>query len=312
MKVNNLDNLLDYEKAQILLLKYESECGLSPNFKIEKIERHLVLSPKTYALRYEIRDNNLTKIIRLNASSEETRIRAYHVMKLIKDDFSGPIYLIPKVYFYDPEYNLVVYENIEGGLLIDQLKDQNLEEKIALSGQWLRKLHLLKVDFEEPLPTHEVYFNFEALGKFYPDLAKQGDNILKELKGKLENEEQSLIHCDYQPTNIIIDNKKIFVIDFNDSQLGNPSLDVAKFLTQFKVMLTRFGDIKKYDNCKNIFLANYNLKYSQNNFKIYSAYYYLQILCSLASSFTSEWSDDSKEAKETLPIIYQYWQESNE
>lgn len=305
IQTKNLEDLLDRKSAQELFFKYRKECGLSNDFEIQNIHRHLVLSPNTYAILYEIFDEDKIKKIRVNASQEETRKKAYKVMTFLQDKFPPPIFYIPKIYFYDEDYNLNAYENVEGKILIQQLKEGNLETKIKMAGLWLKKLHSIDSDNLELL-EHKIFFNFSALEKFYLDLAKKGPTIIKELEESLDDYPSKLIHGDYQPNNIIVDNNRIIVFDFNDSQIADPALDLAKFLTQLKVMLFRFSDISLFENLKKIFLNNYRLEYNQTNFKIYSKMYYLQILCSLSASLAEE-----PEAKRTLPEVHKYFEEIN-
>lgn len=302
----NLEDLLDKNLTRQLFLKYQKECGLGDDFEIQKIHRHLVLSPNTYALRYEIFDGSKVKKIRVNASSEETRQRGFEVMRFLKVKFNGPKFFIPKVFFYDSGYNLNCYENIEGQLLISQLKENGLEKKISLAAQWLSRLHSLETP-NLTLPRHEIFFNLAALKKFYPESAKNAPSIINDLRNQVSCDFQpKLIHGDYQPNNIVFDDDKIIVFDFNDSQISDPALDLAKFLTQLKVMLFRFADVRGYENLKKLFLDSYKLEFNQNNFNIYSKMYYLQILCSLSASLEKE-----PEAQKTLPEVYKYWQENN-
>ncbi|HLB95351.1 MAG TPA: aminoglycoside phosphotransferase family protein [Patescibacteria group bacterium] len=306
MTIKNLEDLLNKDLARDLFLEYQKECGLNDNFQIENIQRHLVLSPKTYALLYEIKVDGTIRKLRVNASGEETRQGAFQVMKFLANEFSGPQFFIPKVYFYDSDYNLVAYENVEGEILIDQLNNLYLVKKISLAAQWLNQFHRVeKLNID--LPGHETFFNFEALKKFYPKLVDSGAGIIADLKKRISSDfEPKLIHGDYQPNNIIVDKDSITVFDFNDSRFDDPALDLAKFLSQLKVMLFRFADVKDFDNLKDAFLTNYHLNFNQNNFQIYSKMYYLQILCSLSASL----AEDS-EAQKTIPEIYKYWEEEN-
>ena len=301
LTTKNLSDLLDKNKVRELLLKYQEACGLGINFQIINISRHLVLSPKTFALLYEIDDQKGVHKVRVNASSEETRERAFQVMKFLEKDFSGPKFFIPKVFFYDKDYNLICYENIDGQLLINQLNDLHLPQKISLAGQWLKVLHSLAAP-NFVLPKHEIFFNFEALGKFYPELAQEGPTIVQSLKAKLSSIPSKLIHGDYQPNNMIIGEEKITVFDLNDRQNADSALDLGKFLTQLKTMLFRFADLKNFEDLTSIFLSAYGLNYHQGNFKIYQKLYFLQILCSLSASLAED-----PESKRTLPQIYQYY-----
>ncbi len=184
IKTKNLKDLLDKYLARNLFKKYQKECGLGDDFEIQKIYRHLVLSPNTYALLYELLDNYTIRKFRINASSEETRERAFEIMNYLKSDFSGPKYFIPKIFFYDLDYNSVCYENIEGVLMIEKLKKMDLSKDIGLVAQWLRRLHSLKKPVFA-LPHHKIFFNFQALEKFYPELAVKGPNIVNDLNSKI-------------------------------------------------------------------------------------------------------------------------------
>ncbi len=307
IQTKNLEDLLDKNIVKTILMKYRNECNLSDCFEIVEINRAHVLSPLTYALLYTVVDGGNIKKIRANASGEETRIRGYKIMNLLGTDFTGPINYVPKPYFYCEDYNMVSYENVEGNILINDLKDiAILGKKIKMSAFWLKKLHSgnYKIDFE--LPHHKVDFNFEALKNYYFQLASDGERIVEELKSQLKDENKILIHGDYQPNNIIIDHDKITAFDFNDSQIENQSLDVAKFLTQLKVMLTRFSDVSLFPSFEKIFLNAYALDFNKENFLIYSKIYYLQILCSLSASLAG-----NPERETTLPKIFKYWEESN-
>lgn len=306
IKTKNLEDLLDKNKARKLFLQYQKKCGLSDDFEIQNIHRHLVLSPKTYALLYQILDGSKIKKIRVNASSEETRLRGFEVMRFLMHEFNGPKFFVPKVFFYDIDYNLICYENIEGQLLINHLKENSLDKKIILVAKWLNHLHSLETP-DLILPKHEIFFNFEALKKFYPELAKNAPSIINDLKNQVSSDfEPKLIHGDYQPNNIIFDDDKITVFDFNDSQIADSALDSAKFLTQLKVMLFRFADVRRYENLKKLFLDSYKSEFNQNNFKIYSQMYFMQILSSLSASLAED-----VEAQKTLPEVYKYWEEEN-
>lgn len=91
---------------------------------------------------YEISDGDKIKYIRVNASAKDSRENAYLYMCKLAKVFSGPQYFIPKVYFFDHDYNAIAYKNADGDLLVDLIqRKQNLDQPIALAGQWLKELH---------------------------------------------------------------------------------------------------------------------------------------------------------------------------
>lgn len=299
----NLNDLINKESARTIFLKYRHNCNLTENFQINNIKRQLVLSPQTYALRLDINDQGSIRKIRANASREESRLYAYQVMKFIQTRFEGPRLFIPRIYFYDSDYNLLVYENIEGQPLIDQLKSPDLENKIQLAGLWLNRLHSINNWNKLDLPSHKTIFNFKALAKFYPELSQKGPADIEKLESRLSSSQKKLIHGDYQPNNMIIDKGKIFVYDFNASEIADPVWDLARFLSQLKVMLFRFADASFYENLENVFLANYGLQYSKDNLRIYLKICYLQILCTIAAALSYD-----PGAQATLSAVYSYHQ----
>lgn len=310
MKIQNLDNLLDKNLAKELFLKYQKESGLSDDFEIIDIHRTTVLSPKTYVLLYKIIDQGKIIRIRANASYEETRARSYEVMKFTQPEFSGPAFFVPKPCFYDTDYNVITYFEVDGTVFINQLDNQNLSKEITLIAKWLGKFHSL----EKPninLIEHQPFYNFESLTRFYPDLAKQGPEIICDSKNKLSKFDEKLIHNDFQPNNIIMNNDKITLIDFNDSQIDDPAIDLAKFLTQLKTMLFRFSDVSKFTDLENIFWQNYNLQFNKENFKIYSKLSYLHILSSLSASLLEDSEEKIERKKEILAEIYKYFEEAS-
>ena len=266
----------------------------------------MVLSPETYVLLYQIKDHGKMIKIRANASYEETRERSYDVMKFASHDFSGSTFLVPKACFYDPGYNMITYFEVDGVVFINQLSNPDISKKITLIAQWLNKFHRLE-KLNINLIEHQPFYNFKSLARFYPDLAKEGTEIIRDLKSKLSKFEEKLIHNDFQPNNIITSQDKITLIDFNDSQIDDPAIDLAKFLTQLKTMLFRFSDVSKFSNLENIFMQNYTQDFNKENFKIYSKLSYLHIVSSLSASLL----DGDVRKKEILTEVYKYFEEEN-
>lgn len=312
--IKNPHDLLNKEIMQTVFLKFASRLNLSDDFYIEKIERFLAVAAESYILLYYLNDNGATKLIRGNASTAVSRLNAWEVMQILRQNsFSRDNYLIPRFAVFESDYNLLLYENIEGVVLINEMASnlQTLKVKIALAAGWLAKLH--RLEYAVNLPKYQFQFNQEALARYYPDLAQNLAKIHKEALSHLQYDRRLLIHSDFQPNNMIIKDNHIWVFDFNDSVCDNPMIDVASFIAQLRTMLLRFGNPDHFAVLEQEFIKEYqkNCPFTNilnNDLQIYKKLFYLKILASLSASL----KDNEPNKKEILAKIYQYWRQEDD
>lgn len=312
MKINkDLALLMNKGVLEKILLKHAEELKLSNNLQLLEIKRVLVLAPESYVLAITVSDNGQNKIIRGNASEKDSRRNSYDtLMWLNKNHFADEQCKVINNFAYDEDYNLFLYPNIEGEVFINQLGQplENLIPKVKMAGQWLRKLHSLKSDGIE----HSYYqfnINYNHLDSKYKIDSKEVNLLIEKIvpKNKL------IIHGDYQPNNIIINNQEIWVFDFNDSVRDDPLIDVASFTTQLRIMLLRFGNPDHFAVLAKEFMKEYQKNRPLNNIlssdlQIYKKLFYLKILASLSASL----QDDEPNKKDILAKIYQYWRQEDD
>lgn len=307
----NPNNLL-YKTAMVeILSKHQKELDLTANFQLIEIKRSLALSPHSFILLVKIVDKNTLKLYRGNASTSTSRLTGFKTMKVLYENgFNFGNYKIPEHFIYDSNYNLLLYQDVPGEILIDQIKkNEDVLKRIEDCSLWLKKLHYLKSQIH--LAGYNFDVNTKDLNRFYPELAENCENAKKELLSRIKTREKILIHGDFQPNNIIIKNDTVWVFDFNDAALDNPAIDIASFLAQLRTMMIRFSGLNKYDNYKDSFLRNYYHQTRINNTiendrKIYEKLLYLKILAALSA--TLEDSDPKK--KEILEKIYNWYNET--
>lgn len=309
----NPRNLLNKNKARALLLKFGRPLGLSKKLEVQDIQRFLTWREETYVLLYTITNEDNLRLIRGNASTKNSRLASFRIIKTLKKrSFTKGSFRIPSPSIFIKDYNLILYNNIEGETLIDEFKSnpdiEILKKKIGLCAQWLVKFHTSGCFLK--LPKYDIKFFKTALAKYYPQLARNLEKIKKNNLAKIRYHQPILIHGDFQPNNIIIRADKIWVYDFNDAALDNPMLDVASFLAQLRVMLFRFSKEDYYYSLEKIFLEEYQKSLPINplmaeDLKIYQHLYYLKIL----TWFCGILLEGDPEIKTLIPQVYQYWQE---
>lgn len=288
-----------------LLLKYTKDLNLTNNFKITNITRNMALSPNTYTVLYRINDQGQEKLYRGNSSISQSRLNSFETIKALnKSFFNNRNYRLPEDYIFDVDYNLLLYRDIPGVTLKNKLKEGLSATDMQLCAQWLSRLHKSRIALK--LNRYNLYFDIDDLIRYYPDLVSEIENIKKQIT-KNKNNNEFLVHGDYQLNNIIINNDKIWVIDFNDSCCDNPMTDVASFIAQLRAMSFIAHNFNNYEMQRKSFLGEYRKDNPiiENDLKLYEKLFYIKILASLCASLPE---NDSKK-KEILETIYKWYNE---
>jgi hypothetical protein len=82
----------------------------------------------------------------------------------------------------------------------------------------------------------EPYIDFTV--SKHPEYKEIGDRLSKSL---MENS-ITLVHGDYSPKNIMVENNKIFILDFEVAHYGNPVFDLAFFANHFVLKSIKFPE----------------------------------------------------------------------
>lgn len=286
--IENLDFLLNQDQIEMFLNQnakkiFGEVCGI----KILELKRSKTYNPDSYNVLYKIKLGNEIKEIRASATKTllidkktEFKIIQYYY----ENGFDKGDLLVAKPLAYFDEFNLMFYENIMGSVFINDLNDdlEKLKIKTKDSALALKKIHALKKpDFD--LWDSDALFIFKnyekaSLAKYYPELNNKLDNLISNIKEKVDKiKSADYCHGDYQPANIIFSDDKLYIFDFGLTCLLDREYDVATFVNQLRVMIKRFGKYENFEILKNIFLENYG-NYNKEKYEIYSLLLNIRIL----------------------------------
>ncbi|GEM_PF-1753967 len=271
------------EKEYIQKLFEEKKNFYFPSFKNKKISKIEIerTSPdwaqRTCLARYKIFfSDGSFKIIRGTTKVDGSKKWSYKIMKhLYESGFSKGRFLVPRPLDYVEETGLFIYEEAQGEPLSLILEKNQYSPKFSQEiAKFLFKIHSLKnikfkkkaliFDLEDYLKT------YKRIKKIFPRLVNFFPLKKIHLIQRLE-EESSFIHADFYTGNLIIQENKIILIDFDKMGFGPILYDLASFCSCFEfpksiwpVSLAK-EDIKKYQH---VFLKSYTEMVGWNLLKL--------------------------------------------
>lgn len=212
--------------------------------KIKKIEiekKSPNWAKETSLLRYKIFFDSKFKIIRGSAKKNRSKKKVFFLMNyLYWHGFNKGRYRIPKPLDYFEKANLLLYQEARGetfSSVIAQNKLKEIEQDVKRIARWLAKLHTTKIKgglFEKAAFLGEKKYQkmIADIEKIMPSLKKEFKNFINlNLIQQVWNKKEylSLIHNDFYPGNIIIQDSKVFGIDFDRAGIGPFLMDLATF-----------------------------------------------------------------------------------
>jgi hypothetical protein len=232
---------------------------------------------KSYHIKYSvlIEKSNLKKetiYFHALSSPDPTRLQSFKVMDYLwKRNFSSGKYLIPQPLAFIKTHSMVITREIKGISFLEILKGGSKSEilkGIKESAKWLKKLHQTK-----PYNFKDVFLQFgpiywkeqlRILKKGFPKkvsfLKDLIEKILNWEKENQKNPQRKITHHDFHPKNIFLGKRKIWVLDFSESRLSKPQIDVISFLCQIDFInrerIKRFSQ-KEIQKFSRFFLQEY-------------------------------------------------------
>lgn len=169
---------------------------------------------------------------------------------------------------------IIVREHLRGDFFSDLIfkKALNLNRIFSLAkemGSYLAFLHKLKFSskflskklnkkIEKIILKRTIEFIKPNIKILAPQIEKNLKNLLKKMEELDERNRICLIHGDYQAASFILCPKKVFLMDFDTLEVGNPARDLGRFLFQISHLMELAGyprvGVKKTEE---IFLKNY-------------------------------------------------------
>lgn len=147
----------------------------------------------------------------------------------------------PEVYFYDdenfifgreaaPEHCAMWKSDLLTGLL-DFVVGEKVIHSLAVVHNFCARDEQAAAAFADKAIFHDLrispYIKF-TVGK-YPQLAAAAEPVVDFLM----NSAITLVHGDFSPKNIMVDGRKIYILDFEVAHYGHPSFDLAFFSNHF-------------------------------------------------------------------------------
>ncbi|MBI2985029.1 MAG: aminoglycoside phosphotransferase family protein [Candidatus Kerfeldbacteria bacterium] len=218
-----------------------------------RVERLGGYMNRSWRLRY-----TLTLLLRsgrrrqriLRGSSElqdETRRQAYVIMKFLwRHGFdTGPLQIARPVTFFW-RWKLLVYEQVAGATLASLLRRQpeRVDRHLEAVAKWLVRLH-----HHSPRTIRLVY-NSAGRAQYWrsaldilrgPDsvavagLQQTIERVMRFEHALARSRRRVLVHHDFHPGNILITPRSLRVVDFAESRLSHPLIDVAAFFVQLEL-----------------------------------------------------------------------------
>ena len=147
----------------------------------------------------------------------------------------------PAVYFYDhenyifgreaaPEHCVMWKSDLLGGQLDFEVAEKAIRSLVIVHNACAKDKQVAE-DFADKSIFHDLRISpyIKFLLPKYPQLAGFAEPVIAELM----NSSITLIHGDYSPKNIMLDKRKIYIMDFEVATYGHPSFDLAFFSNHF-------------------------------------------------------------------------------
>jgi Ser/Thr protein kinase RdoA (MazF antagonist) len=187
----------------------------------------------------------------------------------------NPSIRCPRVVADYPDRQLLLLEMIEGlnlkSVLFGLAEPRgrtSLPQLLELCGEWLARFHYLTRSDDEGNPFEWLAEALEGSRTIFASYADDGTfTLLRSAVDKLLHDHQDfrtprcMIHGAFTPYHVLVQDDRIYVIDFEDSRMGYPYQDLAFFTAYYdmldpcrRLLGTRKLDLRKQQS---IFLNSY-------------------------------------------------------
>jgi thiamine kinase-like enzyme len=306
MKINYLF-LLEKETAEDFFTENSVAIfGQDLKIKILDFKRAYTYNPDSYNIFYHLSVNGAERKVRISTSRAIDKEPDFQVLDFFyQNGFNSGEILTAKPLAFIKEKNILVYEHVDGTVLMEKLNADFdiLKGWIKQASLALKKIHALpRPDFETW--DYHKFFHYNngeraALIKYYPEIEKSLDKIVAKISVLIENNmTQCVCHGDFQPANLLLADEKMYILDLDLVSIIDKEYDIAVFTNQLFFMIKRFGNFENAEVLKNIFMENYG---PIDNKKII----YYEALINLKTLATYCLSQGREENTEYIPLAYQ-------
>lgn len=162
-------------------------------------------------------------------------------------------------------HNLLVFDWLEGRLLREILQQAEPElETVRMAGAALAELHSLDAGRLVGLTRNREVAKLRKVvaevGYLCPHLARRVGELVNKIASLLcrEPEMNRFIHGDFKSDQVIIDDDRAAIFDYDSLASGDPSTDIGKFLAHLEIDKLR-GDLPdgRLETIKDVLLQGY-------------------------------------------------------
>jgi aminoglycoside phosphotransferase (APT) family kinase protein len=212
---------------------------------------------KTILLRFE-RDKNSEKGFELS-------LKLYEALK------GNSRVNLPNPLFFMPEYNLQAFEWVEAEKFSELLRGSDPELWVKRAALVLSELHSCKV---LGLPEHKASLHKDRI-QHTADLLAHANQDIKNISEEIARRLNSIpvgeagfaagfVHGDFHQGQLLVADRRSYVLDLSRSYLGDSTADVGNFLAQLKYWHI-IGRLKNIGALEQLFIGSYK---SSGNVKV--------------------------------------------
>ncbi len=211
---------------------------------------------KRHVLRYDPLDEPecraiFAKLYYTKEEGERVFSLAKHIREWLAEHGEGVTSVWPLGYVADDA--IALYSQVLGTPLSEQLQDpgQGLTSVLKFAGRALCALHQLPREIAGPLDLHdfaaeveEIARTSEHVGALLPRVGAALKALLeraRELYERLPLEPPAFAHGDFKGEHVWITPSGLTLIDFDSCHVGDPALDVGKFLADLRFWYAVFN-----------------------------------------------------------------------
>lgn len=207
----------------------------------------------------------------------------------------------PVLYLNHPPMTL--QEKLDGSPLSSLVKTETFTDILEETAKTIAQFHRLPLQLPK---TRTIQHEIRSLNRWYEVLI----NICPELKNrlvKLRNKivsamercftVQGPVHADFHPSNVLVNNMHVYLIDLEQLANGDPCADIGRFLSSLRTTsLKVFGNISASKEHRDHFLESYLKIFPQNATNIH-VYESAALFTSAAYAYRCQrpnWKDEVK------------------
>lgn len=228
-----LEELVEELKLELYISNIDNAILLLNNFSlVNKYE--MIKKGKSSADKYIIWISNKKKVLKVyNYTEKDKKREQYEILKLINQRVAN----IQKVYDYGENENIgkcfIIYEYVEGIDLYD-LKLNNYFDIGRICGKILKNIHSIKIDINKYGYIENEWDKIYYAIKNYKNIKipkKYREKVYRYIEQNIEilkKQNVCFLHLDFGKKNIILNEEKIVIIDFDNCAFGPSMLDFKK------------------------------------------------------------------------------------